>query len=169
MAIPHDKESLIFQIKDHYQKLKLDLELIPNDKARLLGIKGNIKGTLVSVSDIVAYLIGWARLVRKWENQQANSLPIDFPEKDFKWNELGLLAQKFHQDFKDVGYQNLLILLDQEVNLILQLIDSYNNQNLYHIPFYKHYPLGRMIQLNTSSPYKSNRSKIRKWMREKKI
>ena len=37
--------------------------------------------------------------------------------------------------------------------------------DLYEIPWYDKWPKGKMIQLNTSSPYKNARTRVRKWKR----
>ena len=103
------------------------------------------------------------QLVLKWYDLKTNEIDCEFPEKGFKWNELGLLAQKFYTDFENDNYQSLQLKLDNTVKEILSLIESKSNNELYETSWYKSYTLGRMIQLNTSSPYKNARLKIRKW------
>ena len=49
----------------------------------------------MSVSDLVAYLIGWGELVLKWNEKKEKREKVDFPETGYKWNELGKLAKKF--------------------------------------------------------------------------
>jgi hypothetical protein len=166
MPIPKSKEELLFQIQKNYQKIQDDLKKIPSAKSKNIGIEGNLKGTQVSPADVVAYLVGWGELVLKWQDRKSNNLAVDFPETGFKWTELGLLAQKFHQDYQEDSYDNLLSQLDDVVERITALIHSLSNHDLYEIPWYEKWTLGRMIQLNTSSPYFSNRTKIRRWMRK---
>ena len=103
------------------------------------------------------------QLVLKWYDLKTNEIDCEFPEKGFKWNELGLLAQKFYRDFETDDYHTLQLKLTNTVNELLRLIESKSNNDLYEMPWYKSYTLGRMIQLNTSSPYKNARLKIRKW------
>ena len=123
----------------------------------------------MSPYDLVAYLVGWADLVLLWEKQYSDGKEIIFPCVGYKWNELGLLAQKFYTDYPDHDFTSLLELLDQKVNEIIQLIGRSTNQDLYASQWYKEYTMGRMIQLNTSSPYKNARKRIRAWKRKENI
>ncbi len=169
MAIPQNKSELKEQIQIHYQKLALDLERVPIGISREIGIPGNVKGTAVSPSDVVAYLVGWGELVLKWIDGKEKGLDVDFPETGFKWTELGALAQSFHQKYEQHSYNELLELLEQNTLEILSIIDGYSQEELYDTPWYDKWSMGRMIQLNTSSPFKSNRTKIRKFLREREL
>lgn len=102
-------------------------------------------------------------MVLKWNDLKTKKIDCEFHEKVFKWNELGLLAQKFYRDFENDNYHTLQLKLTNTVMELLRLIESKLDHELYEMPWYKSYTLGRMIQLNTSSPYKNARLKIRKW------
>lgn len=167
MPIPQNKQELISAIENSYQKLKVDLESIPMEHAVVKELEVHSKGTQMSISNLVAYLIGWGELVLKWHQKKDDGLHVDFPETGYKWNELGKLAQKFYQDYDHLKYNELLIRLDKVVKRILQLIEDTNNTNLYEKPWYDKWTQGKMIQLNTSSPYKNARSRVRKWKRQK--
>lgn len=163
MAIPKNKEELIFEIKNNYSKLKNDLETIPTELTKERELDGHAKETKMSISDLVAYLIGWGELVLKWNNKKENGEKVDFPETGYKWNELGKLAQKFYSDYENLDYSDLLNKLDQTVDKILKLIESNTNKELYENAWYDKWTKGKMIQFNTSSPYKNARSRVRKW------
>jgi len=165
MPIPSNKSELQSAINDTYTKLKKDLVDIPIEMTSIKELEGHAKGTLMSVQDLVAYLIGWGELVLKWNDLIEKGEEVDFPETDFKWTELGLLAQKFYKDYEKYTYKKRLILLDNTVAKLLYLIESTPDEDLYNTIWYKTYPMGRMIQLNTSSPYKNARSRVRKWKR----
>jgi hypothetical protein len=168
MPIPQNKDELISAIEDSYTKLKKELESIPVEFTFETTLDGHAKGTQMSISNLAAYLIGWGELVLKWHQRKDVGLPIDFPETGYKWNELGKLAQKFYADYSHLNYAELQQTLDQVVNRILVLIAEISNEDLYEKPWYDKWTQGRMIQLNTSSPYKNARSRIRKWKRENK-
>ncbi|MEM9820611.1 MAG: ClbS/DfsB family four-helix bundle protein [Bacteroidota bacterium] len=167
MPIPQNKVDLQQAIKSTYAKLKLDLQDIDPKQSQLQELPGHQKGTMMSPANLVAYLIGWGELVLKWHRQYEAQSAIDFPETGFQWNELGALAQKFYRDHDQKDFPSLLRHLELTVEKILALIDRYDDVVLYGQVFYKSYPLGRMIQLNTSSPYKNARTRIRKWKKEK--
>lgn len=163
MAIPKNKEELIEAIKDNYSKLKKDLETVPVDLTRIHTMDGHAKGTQMSVSNLVSYLIGWGELVLKWHQKKEDKVHIDFPETGFKWNELGPLAQKFYADYDHLDYTALLTRFDEVVNQLIIIIENTSNTDLYGKLWYNQWTQGRMIQLNTSSPYKNARSRVRKW------
>ncbi len=167
MAIPNSKTEIIAAIKNNYSKLKNDLENIPIAWTDAQEMDGHAKGTKMSVHNLVSYLVGWGELVLKWHRLKSNNTTIIFPERGYKWNELGKLAQKFYSDYEDFDYPELLIKLDAVVAEILQLVENTSNNELYHKPWYGKWTQGRMIQLNTSSPYKNTRTRVRKWKRLK--
>lgn len=167
MPIPKNKGELQNAIEETYSKLKKDLERVPLDFADLLEMEGHAKGTMMSPSNLVAYLIGWGELVLKWNKKISKGEKVIFPEEDFKWTELGDLAQKFYKDYEELAYPKLLKKLDQVIKKIMIVIEGKNNEEIYGVVWYKNYSMGRMIQLNTSSPYKNARSRIRKWLKTK--
>jgi hypothetical protein len=167
MAIPTNKTELLKAITKSYKNVVLELSTIPVDQTDKKELEGHAKNTLMSINDLVAYLIGWGRLVLKWNDKKDKGLEVDFPETGYKWNQLGQLAQKFYKDYEDDNFQTLIAKLDHTTSEILQLIESKTNQALYEIPWYDKWTLGKMIQLNTSSPFKNAKSRIRKWKKTK--
>lgn len=169
MAIPKDKNELQKAIVENYKKLTLELSNIPIDHTVNKELEGHSKNTLMSVNDLVSYLIGWGQLVLKWNYKKSKGLEVDFPEKGFKWNELGLLAQKFYHDYENHDFKTLIAQLDNTTNDILKLIESKTNNELYEMPWYDKWTLGKMIQLNTSSPFKNAKDRIRKWKKSRQL
>ncbi|WP_210150608.1 ClbS/DfsB family four-helix bundle protein [Chryseobacterium scophthalmum] len=166
MAIPSNKEELIIAIESNYKKLKAEIDSIPEDLSDVKTLESHSKGTEMSVKNLLSYLIGWGELVLKWNSKKELNEIVDFPETGYKWNELGKLAQKFYQDYENEDFCELKLKLDSTVEKILVLINSKSNDQLYGISWYKKYTLGKMIQLNTSSPYANARLRLRKWKKE---
>ncbi|MEG1592404.1 ClbS/DfsB family four-helix bundle protein [Chryseobacterium sp.] len=166
MAISSNKEELIIAIESNYKKLKAEIESIPEDLTSVKTLTGHSKGSVMSVKNLLSYLIGWGELVLKWNSKKEVNEIVNFPETGFKWNELGKLAQKFYQDYENKDFSELKLKLDFTVEKILVLINSKSNDQLYGISWYEKYTLGRMIQLNTSSPYVNARLRLRKWKKE---
>lgn len=168
-SVPTSKADLEDAIDSIFHKLMLDYRSIPENLSREVAIEGNIKGTQVSVCDTLAYLIGWGKLVLKWHRLKSQGLPVDFPETGFKWNQLGLLADRFHQDYRGWLFNDLLDEFEATVKCLRLLISSLSNQQLYQEPWYRDWILGRMIQFNTSSPMKNVRTKVRRFKKTKGI
>lgn len=169
MAIPKDKDELTKAINDNYKKLTEELSNIPIDLTKTKDLDGHSKNSLMSINDLVAYLVGWGQLVLKWNDKKSKGLSVDFPETGFKWNELGQLAQKFYKDYETDDFKTLNKKLDKTTNDILKLIESKTNNELYETAWYDKWTLGKMIQLNTSSPFKNAKDRIRKWKKTKQL
>lgn len=169
MAVPVNKEELILTINTNYKKLKKELENIPIELTTLKDLEGHSKGTLMSINNLLSYLLGWQELVLKWNVKKQNKEEVDFPETGYKWNQLGKLSQKFYDDYKNDDFNTLLFKLDKKVEEILKLIENKSNKELYEVSWYEKWTLGRMIQFNTSSPYANAKARIRKWKKEHNI
>lgn len=169
MAVPQNKQELLYAIETTYQKLMTELVSVPVEYARESTLEGHAQGTTMSVADLVAYLIGWNSLVLKWCDGKSKGISVDFPEKGYQWNELGRLAQKFYADHADDSYPELLQQFAEVHARILALVVQHSNASLYEAPWYKKYTLGRMIQFNTSSPYANAHARLRKWKKLKAL
>lgn len=169
MAVPQNKEELQKAIHTNFEKLKKELATIPRELTNIQELEGHSKGTLMSVNNLLAYLVGWGELVLKWNRGKNNNEPVDFPETGYKWNELGKLAQKFYKDYEDVEFEILIEKLQKTVDQISELIESKSNEELYKVSWYEKWTHGRMIQFNTSSPYTNAKGRIRKWKKERNL
>jgi hypothetical protein len=169
MAIPKNKDELLNAIVDNYKKLTTELANVPIDLTEKKELDGHSKNTLMSINNLVAYLIGWEQLVLKWNDKKNKGLEVDIPETGFKCNELGLLAQKFYKDCEKDDFKTLNEKLNNTTNEILKLIESKTNEELYEIAWYDKWTFGKMIQLNTSSPFQNAKDRIRKWKKIKQL
>lgn len=165
MAVPQDKKQLIDAIEKNYRLLKIQIDRFPPLHRASKVMEGHAKDTVMSLDDLVSYLIGWGQLVLKWQKNYKNVELIDFPETNYKWNELGRLAQKFYLDYKEYNSQELIQLLDNVVLEILRNIGETTNFDLYEKPWYGKWTLGRMIQFNTASPYNNAKNRIAKHLK----
>ncbi|MEF2524349.1 ClbS/DfsB family four-helix bundle protein [Vibrio mimicus] len=168
-SVPESKDELLTAINSIFPKLMDDYLSVPASMARKCEIEGNVKGTQISVCDTVAYLIGWGNLVLKWHSLKSQGLPVDFPDTGYKWNQLGLLAVSFHDQYRDWQYEDLLKELDSTINKLILLVASLSNEELYETTWYEQWTFGRMIQLNTSSPMKNMRAKVRRFNKNNRL
>jgi hypothetical protein len=142
---------------------------VQNHQWHLPIIEGNIKGTLISPANVIAYQIGWGNLVFNRYTKGLTNEKFEMPLEGFKWNELGSLATHFHSVYQDRVPNVLLRQYKDFVQEILALINSLTNSLLYEVGIYPwtgRYTLGRYIQLNTSAHYKNASAKIRKFLKE---
>ncbi|EOI1351619.1 ClbS/DfsB family four-helix bundle protein [Citrobacter amalonaticus] len=167
MGVPQTKSELLYAIEKNFGKLTDCFTAIPPEQTSDKTMEGHAKGTQMSVCNLVAYLLGWHTLVIKWITRESQGLPVDFPETGYQWNQLGLLAQKFYADYRDLDYSALLIELQSAKDEIIQLINARTDHELYDSPWYGKWTMGRMISLNTSSPYVNASGRLRKWAKNK--
>lgn len=165
MSVPTSQAELLSAICLNFDKLMVDLSKVPQEFARNKSLEGQVAGTHMSPADLVSYLVGWNELVLKWLDHDDRGVKVDFPETGFKWNQLGLLAQKFYEDHHLLSYPQLLDRLSNAKHCLVENISRRSNDELYGAPWYDKYTKGRMIQFNTSSPYANARGRIRKWLK----
>ncbi len=167
--IAKNKVQLLQSIELTFEKLLIDYQSIPKEFTRMRAIEGNIKGTTISVCDTLAYLIGWFDIILEWQKQHWNTEQITLPKAGFQWNELGNLADHFHCEFATYDYDVLLVMFDQRAGDIIKAVHTLSDSKLYQQLWYKKYSLGRMIQLNSASPMKNMRTRVRKFIRTQLI
>lgn len=166
MAIPQNKAELMSAINTKFDRLYEELSSVPEPAISIPSMEGHAQGTHMSVFNLVSYLVGWNELVLKWLAGDAAGKPVDFPETGFKWNELGKLAQKFYRDYEAIPYPQLLERLRAAQRQIISEIEARDDDALYDRAWYQKWTMGRMIQLNTSSPYDNACKRLRKWKKQ---
>lgn len=169
MSVPQTKAELLSAVDKNFAKLMSYLNRIPPQITSEVSMEGHAKGTVMSVHNLVAYLLGWNKLVVKWITNDAKGLSVDFPETGYKWNQLGLLAQKFYSDYSALSYGELVEELQRAKSEIVQLIDARTDEVLYGRPWYTKWTMGRMISFNTASPYANAHGRLRKWVKDKDL
>lgn len=163
MAVPQSKAELIQAINKNFARLEKKLQQVPAEVAFQPLLPGHVKHSVISVAQLVSYLIGWGELVLHWHQQEADGQTIAFPAAGYKWNQLGQLAQKFYQDYATItDYAELLQRLEQNKNQLLQLIEQFSDDKLYQQAWYGKWTRGRMIQFNTASPYSNAAGRLNK-------
>lgn len=162
MPLPINKSELLRNLQAAYQKLREEVATVPSELERDAGIEGGI-----SPCDLIAYQIGWGRLLLSWDELEAQGQPVDMPAPGFKWNQLGLLAAHFHQKQRDQSLEQLLAKFDLLVGDLRRFIESNSEDTLFGIGKRQwagpKWPLAKWIQVNTIAPYGSARTKLRKW------
>ncbi|WP_426141396.1 ClbS/DfsB family four-helix bundle protein [Pseudomonas sp. DWP3-1-2] len=165
MTVPTSRAELLAAITRTFDRLMADLTKVPPDRAREATMNGHAAGTTMSPADLVAYLVGWNELVLKWLDRDDRDESVDFPETGFKWNQLGLLAQKFYADHDALEWHERLARLTDAKTRLVATITARSADELYGSAWYGRWTKGRMIQLNTSSPYANARARLRTWLK----
>ena len=98
-----------------------------------------------------------------------NNIPVVTPSPDYKWNNLGGLYQEFYKTYSNYTLEQLINQFNKEVDSIIDLIKSLDNETLFESgkgnELHQRLPNGQFGNrfINTVAPFKSFRTKIRKW------
>ena len=84
MAVPAHKDELRAAIDHSFDALMSELRAVPQSQVRRASLDGHAKDSVMSLSNLVAYLIGWNTLVLKWLAYSDAGRVIDFPETGYK-------------------------------------------------------------------------------------
>lgn len=109
---------------------------------------GYVVGIMMSLVDLVVYLIGWNDLVFKWLDCDDWGELVDFFEVGFKWNEFGLLVQKFYWDYEVLDWVSLLVCLIEVKIWLVNMIFVWFDVEFYGGFWYGKWMKGWMIQFN---------------------
>lgn len=158
MPLPTTKAELLANLKIAYQKLEDEFNEVDIAAERVAEIEGDI-----SCCDIVAYQIGWGKLLLSWEQQEQQGKAADMPATGYKWNQLGALTQSFYVKESD---KSLRQLRDEFAQLHVELsewIDALSATELFE-PHQREWTgdkwaMVKWIQINTIAPYHSARTK----------
>lgn len=162
MPLPINKRELLNSLQAAYSKLVEEAAGIPSGLERDPGVEGGI-----SPCDLIAYQIGWGRLLLSWDDIETQGEIAEMPAPGFKWNQLGLLADSFYEEQHDQTLEQLLGKFGALVGQIRLHIESNSEETLFGVGK-RHWagqkwPLAKWIQVNTVAPYESARTKLRKW------
>lgn len=126
----------------------------------------------------LSYQVGWTSLLLKWEENEKAGIEVKTPSDKFKWNELGKLYECFNESYSNLSLKELRIILDENINKILKLIDNMTEEELFN-PHMRRWAddatktavweVYKFIHVNTVAPFKTFRTKIRKWKKLSKI
>jgi len=121
-------------------------------------------------SQMIAYQLGWINLILSWEQDNKDGKEVITPTPDYKWNNLGGLYQSFYDQYADNSLETLIDMFEYDVKKIIQLVENYNDKELFEqggrqwaTTTPSSWPIWKWLHINTVAPFKSFRTKIRKW------
>jgi hypothetical protein len=156
--------SLSVLIQKEYNKLITALAQIPYSNRATKLIK--FTGGMVCVADIIAYQIGWGKLLIYWyKTGKENTIPVMPGEGFTSWDYTGL-AQLFYKKYQ---YDSAREQEREFYNTVQEIIafteHEYKTGNLDKLGVWpwctlasgKQWTLGKWIKINTAAPYKRAR------------
>lgn len=119
--------------------------------------------------EMIAYQIGWINLVMSWEKEELAGKVVITPTPEYKWNQLGGLYQSFYDEYKNLTLKELLVLFLNSKCKLIDWIDTLSEVELFEPSIRKwtitnaNWPMWKWLHINSVAPFKSFRTKIRKW------
>lgn len=131
-----------------------------------------MEGADRSPLQMIAYQLGWMHLIMKWDADEREGKEVITPAPDCKWNSLGGLYDSFYREYASYSLDELKDMFEKAVAEMLVWINTFSEQELFGQEARKwasstpsRWPVWKWIHINTVAPFKSFRSKIRKWKR----
>lgn len=160
-----NRQELILEILN---RAKLFIEefndIDEKDKDRL------IDGVDRTPAQMISYQLGWMNLILDWEKQEQQGDNVITPTPDYKWNNLGGLYENFYKEYYGYTLKELGTMFIDKKEQIIELINGYTDIELFHQGGRKwssstpsNWAIWKWIHINTVAPFKSFRTKIRKW------
>ncbi|MDU1230491.1 MAG: ClbS/DfsB family four-helix bundle protein [Clostridium sp.] len=121
-------------------------------------------------AQMIAYQLGWMNLIIDWENKEKEGQNVITPAPNYKWNNLGGLYEDFYNQYEVYSLEELCISFVKTEEKIIELINTYTDTELFEqggrnwsssMP--SNWAIWKWIHINTVAPFKSFRTKIRKW------
>lgn len=119
---------------------------------------------------MIAYQLGWLSLIMGWDKDEKEGKQVVTPRGGYKWNNLGSLYQSFYDEFSSCSLAELQDLFKEIVSAFVERLDGFSEEDIFTPESRKwasstpsNWPVWKWVHINTVAPFKSFRSKIRKW------
>lgn len=165
MAEYLNRQELILEISNRAELfIKEFNDIDEKDKDRL------IDGVDRTPAQMIAYQLGWMNLILDWEKQEQQGHIVITPTADYKWNNLRGLYENFYKQYKEYTLEELCTMFIKAEQQVIELINKLTDVELFQQGGRKwssstpsNWAICKWIHINTVAPFKSFRTKIRKW------
>lgn len=160
-----NKHALISEIRKTAQLFIEEFEGIPETEKAL-----RLEEVDRTPQEMIAYQLGWINLIRSWDRDELEGKEVVTPAPGYKWNQLGGLYQSFYRQYQDPSLSQLMELFKATVDELTPWLEGFSDEELFapggrnwaaSTP--SNWPVWKWVHINTVAPFKSFRSKIRKW------
>lgn len=119
---------------------------------------------------MIAYQFGWLNLLMNWDRDELTGKEVTTPALGYKWNELGGLYQSFYTQYENYSLSELKNEYIETVAKFVEWVDSFTEKEIFEQDVRKwasstpsKWPIWKWAHINSVAPFKSFRTKIRKW------
>lgn len=129
-----------------------------------------IEGVDRTPREMIAYQLGWMSLIRGWDRDELAGKEVITPAPGFKWNQMGTMYESFYASYNTQSLSELKQIHQEEVYDLLTWLQGFSADELFQPGGRKwaqstpaNWPIWKWVHINTAAPFKTFRSKIRKW------
>lgn len=119
---------------------------------------------------MIAYQLGWLNLLMNLDRDELTGKEVTTPALGYKWNELGGLYQSFYTQYENYSLSELKNEYIETVAKFVEWVDSFTEKEIFEQDVRKwasstpsKWPIWKWAHINSVAPFKSFRTKIRKW------
>ncbi|XER15028.1 hypothetical protein SATMO3_53110 [Sporomusa aerivorans] len=158
------KDALLAAIQTAYERFDKEFDDVPEEKLNL-----RIKEVDRTPQEMIAYQLGWLTLIMGWEDDELNGKTVVTPAPGCKWNQLGLLYQRFYEEYGGYSLSQLRLLFKQRTEAWCAWISGLSDEELFTPNVRQwtvtsaHWPMWKWLHINSVAPFKNFRTKLRKW------
>ncbi len=160
-----NKKELIEEIEKTAQLFISEFDTVKeNDKNK------NFEGIDRTPAQMIAYQLGWMNLVMGWDKEELEGKEVITPTQAYKWNKLGELYERFYEDYNEYSLFELKELFRNCTEQIIIWLNNFPEDELFSQDARKwasstpsKWPVWKWVHINTVAPFKTFRTKIRKW------
>ena len=120
--------------------------------------------------EMIAYQLGWMGLIRGWDSDELAGKEVITPAPGYKWNQMGAIYEGFYATYNTQSLSELKQLYKEAVSSLIDWLQGFSADELFQPGGRKwaqstpsNWPIGKWVHINTAAPFKTFRSKIRKW------
>lgn len=161
------KEAFIEEIRKTAAQFIQEFETVADADCDL-----RLEGVDRTPREMLAYQLGWMGLIRSWDSCELEGKEVITPAPGYKWNQMGELYEGFYVKYGAQPLSQLKQMFNEAVSSFLLWIQDFSDEEIFLPGGRKwaqstpsNWPVWKWVHINTAAPFKSFRSKIRKWKR----
>lgn len=159
------KEALVEEIKKTAAQFIGEFDDVAEKDSNL-----RLEGVDRTPREIIAYQLGWMGLIRGWDSDELAGKEVITPAPGYKWNKMGAIYEDFYASYNTQSLSELKQMYKEAVSGLIDWLQGFSDDELFQPGGRKwasstssNWPIWKWIHINTAAPFKTFRSKIRKW------
>lgn len=158
------KGDLLERIHGEHGSLRASLEAVPDGRRDEAGVWGDDW----TVTDLVAHLAAWHRLLLGWFREGERGGIPEMPASGYKWNETPRLNRAIRERNAGRPYAEVLAEFEDSHAEVVRLVERLSEAELLepgHFPWARTNALATYVGANTDSHYRFATKVLRRWRR----